>query len=409
MRGLRRLVHLIWGEEVDRALRPVLAITFVGMLASSTGFTFIGVWALKELGAGARELSFAFLVGAVVSAVTGYVGGHLSDHFGRRRLILIGEGLAMVAPLLFLVVGHRVLLGLAAMVLWGAFRSFSGAASNALIADLVPRDRHEEAYAAIRVTSNLGVTVGPPLGSLMLVAGDWTGFFVGVAVLALVSRVVAWRLLPERGRFAPESPPERGSFGVIRADRLFLLLLVANTFAQIVYIAYETVMPISLVDSHGIESWQWGLLVVVNPLLVTLFQLRLTRRLGGTDPAARFAAAVLLMGLPFLLLGVSSAIPVILVVLVLFVVGEMLWVPTAQSMVTARAPVDIRGAYMGAFSTTGAVGFALTPFLGLQVRAAAGDLAMWAVFAAIAGVGAAVGVVACRSISGSRPSAVLEV
>ena len=43
---------------------------------------------------------------------------------------------------------------------------------------------------------------------------------------------------------------------------------------------------------------------------------------------------------------------------------------------------------MGAFGGTAAIGFALAPFLGLQVRSAAGDTAMWAAFALVAVVGA---------------------
>jgi len=51
------------------------------------------------------------------------------------------------------------------------------------------------------------------------------------------------------------------------------------------YVAFETVLPISLVGSHGYSSSTWGFLVVVNPLLVTFFQLRLTERLRPV-PAA---------------------------------------------------------------------------------------------------------------------------
>ena len=56
-----------------------------------------------------------------------------------------------------------------------------------------------------------------------------------------------------------------------------------------------------------------------------------------------------LMGVPFLLLNVNGSAPVIALVIVLFVIGEMLWVPTSQAVVAALAPADIRGAYMGVF------------------------------------------------------------
>ena len=225
----------------------------------------------------------------------------------------------------------------------------------------------------MRVAANLGVTMGPPIGSIFLLIGGWALFFPVRQLLAVSAWLVAFRYLPERGAYAPEGPPERGSVGVIVRDRTFLIFMLASVFAWVVYVAYETVLPISLVESHGIPSWAWGLLLVVNPILVTLFQLRLTRRVAGVPAARRWVVAMLLMGLPFLALGASSAIPLIIVILVLFVIGEMLWIPVSQSAVAGLAPDDLRGAYMGAFGGTAAMGFALAPFLGLQVRSAGDD------------------------------------
>ena len=44
------------------------------------------------------------------------------------------------------------------------------------------------------------------------------------------------------------------------------------------------------------------------------------------------------------------------VVMLVFVIGEMLWVPTSQAIAAGLAPEDIRGAYMGAFNSTAASG-----------------------------------------------------
>jgi MFS family permease len=400
---VRRLAHLIWGAEVDRALRPVLLVTLVGSLAGSCGWSFMGIWAVKQLGATSAQLSYAYLLMAVVGGFVGYVAGHLSDIYGRRRLILLGQGLLAVYVLLFLGAGDRVWFGIALMVGAGALGSLGGSSGQAMVADLVAPERHEAAYASVRVAANLGVTMGPPIGSLFLIVGGWTLFFPCVSLLALGSWGLAFKYLPKRGAYAPEGPPERGSLGVILQDRTLLVFMAASVFASLVYVAYETVLPISLVESHGVPAWGWGLLLVVNPLLVTLFQLRLTRRVARVPAWRKWVAAMLLMGLPFLLFGVSSAIPVILAVLVLFVIGEMLWVPTSQSIVAGLAPEDLRGAYMGVFGGTGAMGWALAPFLGLQVRSEAGDTAMWAAFAVVALVGAVLGAVACRGV-GRRPT-----
>jgi hypothetical protein len=68
---------------------------------------------------------------------------------------------------------------------------------------------------------------------------------------------------------------------------------------------------------------------------------------------------MLMMGGSFLLLLLNASIWMFLVVMVIFVVGEMLWVPTSQAIAAELAPEDLRGAYMGAFNSTGSLGFAL--------------------------------------------------
>jgi MFS family permease len=79
--------------------------------------------------------------------------------------------------------------------------------------------------------------------------------------------------------------------------------------------------------------------------------------------------------------------------------------------VAELAPADIRGAYMGAFGSAPAIGFALAPLIGLQMRNSLGDEATWAMFAVIGVVAAAFGGLALagfdRKERGER-SAVLE-
>ena len=162
------------------------------------------------------------------------------------------------------------------------------------------------------------------------------------------------------------------------------------------YVSYETLLPISLTTSHGYRPAAWGFLLIINPLMVTLLQLRLTRRVAHVPAGLKLAVAMPLMGLPFLLLNVADAVPVVLLVLFLFVIGEMLWIPTSQSAVAAFAPIDVRGAYMGAFTGSWAVAWALGPFSGLQVRDAFGDSSMWMCVAALSLVAAVSGAAAVR-------------
>ncbi|HST18477.1 MAG TPA: MFS transporter [Gaiellaceae bacterium] len=393
---MRSFARLVWGGDIDRALRPVLAVALAGSIAGSAVFPFLGIWAIKELGASQPQLALAYLAGAALSGLTGYVGGHWSDKIGRRPLILLGWGFEALVPLALLAVGHSVVAGLTLLALLPAVGSLGGAADQAMVADLVAPERQEAGYAAVRVASNLGVTIGPPIGGLLLIGGHWSHLWIGGFVMAAVAAGIAFRFIPHRGAYAPSGPPKRGSFAVIIRDHPFLLFMFSSVFATMTYVATETLLPISATTTHNLAPAAWGILMIVNPLLVTLFQLRLTRWTSSVPAWVKLGVAMPLMGVPFLLLNVNGSAGVIAFVILLFVTGEMLWVPTSQAVVAALAPADIRGAYMGAFGSTWSVGWALTPFLGLQVRHAYGDATMWMCVAFVGVIAGITGAVAAR-------------
>jgi MFS family permease len=146
--------------------------------------------------------------------------------------------------------------------------------------------------------------------------------------------------------------------------------------------------------------------------LVTLFQVRLTRATTRVPSAPKLVVALLVMGLPYLLLVASQSVLAVVTVVVVFVIDEMLWVPTSQAVVAELAPKDIRGAYMGAFGSAPAIGFALAPLIGLQMRNSFGDDATWTMFALLGVVAAVLGglaLVGVRRRVGGEPSAVLKV
>ncbi len=410
VRVVRWVVHLIWGDDLDDALRPVLVVTLVSSAAGSATWSFMAIWAIEELDAKA-ELPFALLASAVLAMLSGFLGGYLSDRVGRRRVILFGSAIMVGYPLLLLSLVDTKWAGLAALSLAGVFGALGGSVSQAMVADLVAPERHQAAYASVRVAANVGVVIGPPLGGLLLILGSWSLLFPSVAVLSGIAWLVAFRYLPHRGAYAPEGPPERGSLAVILRDRRFLIFLGSAVFAWLTYVAYEVVLPVSIVDGYGYEPQAWGFLVWVNPLLVTLLQVRLTRATAPVAPAPKLVVALLVMGLPFLVLVWSHSLAAIVFVVVVFVFGEMLWVPTSQAVVADLAPADIRGAYMGAFGSAPAIGFALAPLIGLQMRNSFGDEATWAFFAGVGVVAAVLGGLALagldRRAQGGR-SAVLE-
>src|SRR5439155_21148943 len=104
-----------------------------------------------------------------------------------------------------------------------------------------------------------------------------------------VSALVALRILPSPPPLRREGEARTGSTRLILRDRPFLLLLSSQLLAYVVYVAFETVLPVIAVSSFGLAASTSGFLLVINPVLVTLLQLRLTRRVEGVPAAVKLA------------------------------------------------------------------------------------------------------------------------
>jgi len=377
-----RLFRLIAGGGIEPELRPLAAVTALASVAFSGFWTFVGVYGLQGLGAGSGELGLVLGVEACCAGLAGYLGGSLSDRFGRKPFIVLGwTGQAAVCVALALV-GRDVAAGLALLVVAGTLSGPGLAALNALVADLLPPERREAGYASLRVVYNLAVVAGPSLAGLTVAVGGWSALFAAVAALALAAAALAVRFLPS----PPPAPPESraSSLSVIAGDHRFLLFLLSSVLSWIVYVGYESALPIVAVVSEGLSTALWGGLMALNPALVALVQLRLTRRVAAVPAAVKLPAGVLVMGGSLLALAGNASVATIAAVVVVFVFGEMLWAPTASAAAAALAPDERRGAYMGAFGSTVSAGFAVGPVVALQLRGAVGDRAMWMFFGATA-------------------------
>ena len=387
---------MTFGGGLDRRVAPIVAVSFTYSASFSTFWVYVGIYAVKGLNWPASRVGLLFLASAPAAAVANYLSGRISDRTGRKPLI-VGSFLASSANMLLLAwLGGTTALAFVLIVLQGVIGAPAYSLDRVLVADLVPdEESREPGYAMVRVATNLGTLVGPPLAALLVFVADWTAFLLGIAALGVVGAALAVALLPPtRTRLELGEP---GSLRVVLRDRPFSLLLLSTLLAFTNYCGFETVLPVLAVSAYGLAPSTWGLLVIISPALVVLAQLRLTRASGRVPPAPRLAGATLLMGLPFLALLASSHVGVIAAVIVVFVVGEMVWMPTSQAVAAQLAPAHARGTYFGALAAMTGPAWTLAPFIAFQLREQSGVDSVWLLFAAIALASAAAGAAAVRS------------
>jgi predicted MFS family arabinose efflux permease len=395
--AVARLIQRLLGTDVDRRVQPIVAVSFI-YAVFSTFWVYVGVFAVKGIGATPSDVGLLFLLTAPPAAVANYASGAVSDRIGRKGLIVASFAASAANMTVLWLVGRHVAVAFALIVVQGVVGAPAYSLDRVLVADLIPEpELREGGYATIRVANNLGILVGPPIAALVLHIGDWSAFLLGLTTVAAAGAAITIAVLPRSAtRTSRQRPPVR-TLQLLARDRPFTLLLASTLLGFSVYVGYETVLPVIAVSNYGLASSTWGLLLIISPLLVVAGQLRLTRATANVGAAARLAVAMLLMGLPFLALIADASVVVIGAVIVVFVLGEMLWVPTSQALAAALAPPSLRGSYFGALAATTGPAWTLVPFIALQLRTSVGVAAVWLFFAAAAVAGTAVGVAASRA------------
>jgi MFS family permease len=175
------LLYVLWREvrKIPAKLFTLMATAFVDMLGLLMIIPLLPFYVKSLGGAGVDVLGLHFgigiIIGFIVSAFTvaqllsAPLWGRFSDRVGRRPTLLIALGAAGVAYLIF-GFAHSLLLLFLSRVVQGAGGGTVGVI-QAYVADSTdPKDR-ARALGWLSATTNLGVALGPVLGSFALALG----------------------------------------------------------------------------------------------------------------------------------------------------------------------------------------------------------------------------------------------
>ena len=195
----RSTVPVFSMKGLDGRFKLFLLVLILFTLGNSSD-AFI-ILRAQERGLNVLHVMFMMMTFSLIYASLSGPLGILSDRIGRRKLIIAG----------WLTYG-LVYLGFAASTtgwqiwalfgLYGVYYAATEGVAKALVADLVPPERRGTAYGIYNAA--IGLTVFPAsliAGLLWQGLGGWHGFWASApflfgAVLALLSAVLFWRLIP---------------------------------------------------------------------------------------------------------------------------------------------------------------------------------------------------------------------
>ena len=299
--------------------------------------------------------------------------GPLTDVYGRRRPLLAGIAVHVIASLLCAVAPSIVVLDVLRVV------QGAGAASASVVAMAVVRDLFT-GRAAAAVISRLVMVMGlapvlaPSLGSAVLEVGSWRTVFVvlaGLGVLVGILAAVALKeTLPEERRVAPGLRATLHGYGVLVRDRRLVGFMMVASLTMAAVFAYVSGASFVLQDGFGLDERTFGLVFGAGALgLIASSQVNvaLLRHFGpGTILSAALTVAAL-GGVVLLVNALTGAGGLLGILVPIWVVIAMVALSGPNATALALAEHGDRAGAAAALlgAAQFAVGAAIAPLTGL--------------------------------------------
>jgi len=345
-------------------------LTF-GWFISAMGFAivipFISVLFHVEMGISMMAVGTVFAISSVSRALFGLLGGEASDRWGRVRIMglsMLGRAASFVLIALLLSRGAGFIPVSGLVILSSILGAFYQPVAHAMVADVVGKEKRVEAFSIIRIGGNLGWAVGPAIGgfvsgisySLLFLIASLTALIAGGLILIFIKETVPG--LENKARFSLKD------FTEIRKDHLFFIYCIISLFLFTVIGQLIATFSVFSVDSVGISKAQLGYLYTLNGAIVVLFQLPMSKFVERYRLTRVLLYGSLLYLIGYTWVGMAGSFAWLFVCMITVSVAEIAVMPAAMAMVANMASEKHRGRYMGTFSLSHSLGWALGPLLG---------------------------------------------
>ena len=286
--------------------------------------------------------------------------GMASDAFGRKRVIVFGlllfaagSAVAALSTDIWWVIGGRVLQGAGAI----------SAAVTALAADLTREQHRTKVMAMIGSSIGLVFAISLVAAPVLYAAIGMSGLFWMTAALAIAAIGLVTHVVPP----APPLPPgPKPPFRDVLLDTQLLRLNFGIFTLHMVQMAMFVVVPGLLIRYGGLplaSHWKVYLPAVLASFVLMVPAIIFAEKRNKVRPVFVSAIGLLLATLLVMWLG-STNFTVVAGGLLSFFVAFNILEAMLPSMISRIAPPRAKGAALGVYNTTQALGLFVGGFLG---------------------------------------------
>ncbi|WP_423802059.1 MDR family MFS transporter [Neobacillus sp. SAB-20_R2A] len=340
-------------QYIDQ-FHPIVWVLLLGtVLTRGSAFMtlpFLSIYLSRHLELSPIVIGITVGMSPLMGTVGGFIGGHLSDRFGRKPIMLTALFTLTLVYFGFTIANAQIWF-IILNALNGLCTSFFEPTSQALMADLTDKTKRMKVYSLRYTAINIGASVGPLLGAYFANTSAKVSFAITGSTYLLYAIILLWlmnKLVISNESAAKKVVSAADALKIIKTDKALRYLLVGIILINMGYSQIDSNLPQYLEKSVEDGVLIFSVLLTINAVMVVFLQMPISHiaeklsLMQGMVFGAIFMTAGLI-GFSFINGWVTA-----IIAMVLLTVGEILIFPANSMMMDKLAPEHLRGTYFGA-------------------------------------------------------------
>jgi MFS family permease len=356
-------------RKTFKAYHPIVWTLLAGTVfargASFAAMPFLALYLSKTADISPLLIGITIGIGPLTGTLGGFVGGHLSDRYGRKAVMLITIFVWTFVFIGFAFATH-VIVFMVLNAINGLCRSFFEPTSQALMSDVTEKDKRLKVFAMRYTAINIGAAVGPLLGAYLgMISANVTFIITGLAYLAYGAVLL---LLMNKYNIRNVNQGKTivtfmEAFRVIGRDVSLRYFIIGGILVNIGYSQIESSLPQYLGNIILDGVLLYSVLLSANAVIVVVLQIPLSRWAEKWKIMHVMMIGSLFFTAGFIGFALSNGWVGFIISMLIVTVGEIFLFPSGSVFIDRIAPEEMRGTYFGAAQFR-SVGHSAGPMVG---------------------------------------------
>lgn len=355
-------------QDIKKLDRTMLILLF-GVLLSHLG-TYLVIPMLPimlkiDAALSLAQIGMILAMNAISFQFGSLLGGFLADRIGRRFIIGLGAMIGAVGLIGFGLFNIFGLL-LVASLITGLGNGLNAPSTKAAIAALASEETQTTAFSMRGIAANIG-TAAAGLIIFFVVTGSSKLIFWIAGVIYVVLALKSWFFLPKNCGDANCPVIPSGAYKEVFKNKPFIMFGVVSVVIWALYAQLALTLPLRATEVLPDPS-NVALIWTINSGIVILAQNVMTGKvIQRLHPLTALAFGMLFIGFGVGSLYFATSFFHLVLSGAIFVVGEMLILPTIDSTISQLSTAGLIGLFFGLANVMSGLGEAGGNFIGGQL------------------------------------------